>query len=114
MGLMGPVQAVATQPVETQRAGTSRHRPASIRSKLPGLDSNQDKESQNLLAPDRKSRQENDLRADADACCTTGCTGEQGEGGTTDPDLRRLVAAWPTLPEPIRAAIRALLGAAGG
>lgn len=30
----------------------------------------------------------------------------------TDPDLARLAAAWPTLPEPIRAAVRALVDAA--
>jgi hypothetical protein len=30
---------------------------------------------------------------------------------SADPDLSRLVAAWPTLPEPIRAAIRALVAA---
>ena len=28
----------------------------------------------------------------------------------TDPDVARLVAAWPTLPEHIKAAIRALVG----
>jgi hypothetical protein len=30
----------------------------------------------------------------------------------TDPELPRLVAAWPTLPDPIKAAIRALIGTA--
>ena len=29
-----------------------------------------------------------------------------------DPDLSRIVAAWPNLPEPIKAAMRALLGSA--
>ena len=42
--------------------------------------------------------------------CTAGCTGEQSEGGIPDAELAALVAAWPTLPEPIKAAIRALLG----
>jgi hypothetical protein len=35
--------------------------------------------------------------------CTTGCT--------PDPDLSRVVAAWPTLPEPIRRAVLALVEA---
>ncbi len=39
----------STQPLETEGAGASSHRPASSRTKLPGLDSNQDEESQNLL-----------------------------------------------------------------
>ncbi len=41
--------------------------------------------------------------------CSAGCSYRQGEGGMP-PDLARLVAAWPSLPEPIRAAIRALIG----
>ena len=32
----------------------------------------------------------------------------------TDPDLSRIVAAWPTLPEPIRRAVLALVGSAAG
>ena len=39
-----------------------------------------------------------------------GRSGEQSEGGIPDAEVAALVAAWPTLPEPIKAAIRALLG----
>jgi hypothetical protein len=31
----------------------------------------------------------------------------------TDPDLARVVTAWPELPAPIKAAVLALIGAAG-
>jgi hypothetical protein len=31
-----------------------------------------------------------------------GVVTQQNEGGISDPDLARLVAVWPTLPEPIR------------
>jgi hypothetical protein len=41
-----------------------------------------------------------------DSGCTTGCT------NSTDPDLSRLVASWPTLTDPIRAAMLALLQSA--
>jgi hypothetical protein len=41
---------------------------------------------------------------------SAGRSDQQGEGGIADADLARLVAVWPTLPEPIRAAIRALIG----
>ena len=34
------------------------------------------------------------------------------EGGITNPELAALVAAWPTLAEPIRRAMLALIGAA--
>ena len=33
----------------------------------------------------------------------------QGEGGITDPELARIVTAWPTLPEPIRRAVLTLV-----
>ena len=45
---------------------------------------------------------------------SAGRSDEQGEGGITDADLTALVAAWPTLPEPIKAAIRALIGTVAG
>jgi hypothetical protein len=37
-----------------------------------------------------------------------------GELPPTDPDLARVVEAWPTLPDPIRRAMMALLGSAIG
>jgi len=40
---------------------------------------------------------------------TAGRTRQHSEGGTTDAELAALVAAWPNLPEHIRAAIRALV-----
>ena len=45
---------------------------------------------------------------------SAGRSDEQGEGGVADADLAALVAAWPTLPAPIKAAIRALVGSAAG
>jgi len=44
---------------------------------------------------------------------TTGRT-HNTEGGPVDPELAALVAAWPTLPDHIRAAVRALLGTVTG
>ncbi len=40
--------------------------------------------------------------------------GRTREGGIADADLAALVTAWPALPEPIKAAIRALLGTVAG
>ena len=39
-------------------------------------------------------------------------TGQAEGGPPADVDLAGLVAAWPTLPEPIKAAVRALVGSA--
>ena len=35
---------------------------------------------------------------------------DRSEGGILDPELAALVAAWPTLPDHIKTAVRALLG----
>ena len=48
-GDIGGGKVESTQPLETQGAGAFQHRPASNGIKLPGQDSNLDKESQNLL-----------------------------------------------------------------
>ncbi|MFO0842099.1 MAG: hypothetical protein U0797_06810 [Gemmataceae bacterium] len=50
----------------------------------------------------------------ATARCSAGRSDRQDEGGTADPDLAALVAAWPTLPDPVRAAVKALVGAVTG
>jgi len=46
--------------------------------------------------------------------CVLGRSDRQSEGGTADAELAALVAAWPNLPEHIRAAIRALVTSAAG
>jgi hypothetical protein len=51
----------------------------------------------------------NDLRQDEAAL-----TGRLQPGTPPDPDLARVVEAWPTLAEPIRRAVLALIGSATG
>ncbi len=96
---------------EMKGAGASQRRPALIRIKLPGMDSNHDEEYQKLLCRQRNHNSDSDLGNAALIGRTAGRTSEQTEGGIPDADLAALVAAWPTLPEPIKAAIRALVGA---
>ncbi len=43
---------------------------------------------------------------------SAGRSDDESEGGNDDPDLSRLIAAWPTLSEPIRRAMLAILEAA--
>jgi len=81
---------------------------------LPGLDSNQDKQNQNPMTPRRKGKSQSGLSSPSPAGCSAGCSDRQGEGGILDADLAALVAAWPTLPDHIRAAIRALVGTVAG
>jgi hypothetical protein len=79
---------------------------------LPGQDSNLDKESQNPNTPRHNSNSENILRSIDPVGCSAGCSDEQSEGGI-DPDLARLIDAWPDLPPTVRRMILAALEARG-
>jgi hypothetical protein len=74
------------------------------------MDSNHDKEYQKPNAPQRKANATSTLQFIPPSGCSAGCSDVQTEEGTPDAELSALLAAWPTLPEPIKAAIRALLG----
>jgi hypothetical protein len=63
------------------------------------------------LIPNCNSSRQQQLTPNDFSRCTTGCTKEQSEGGITDPELARVAAAWPTLPNAIRRAVLALIGA---
>jgi hypothetical protein len=84
--------------------------------KLPGLDSNQDKENQNAFRQRRK------IGADKRLGDPSGKLSLQLAQETctlfvdpaTDPDLARLAEAWPTLPLPIRSAMLTLLASVTG
>jgi len=79
---------------------------------LPGLDSNQDKENQNPLAPPHNSFQGKLFAHPGADRRTAGRTSGSEVESPADPDLAVLVAAWPTLPPYIRAAVRALVATA--
>ncbi len=78
------------------------------------MDSNHDEENQNPMSPRRKFKQSKHIPTLDDGGRTTGRTQQKGEGGIPDAGLAALVTAWPTLPEPIRAAIRAMVGTVAG
>ena len=63
-------------------------------------------------SPDRNPDTAKQLTTIAVGGRSAGRSGEQSEGEIPDAELAALVAAWPALPEPIKAAIRALVGAA--
>jgi len=105
----GPVNP---QPLETQQPGTISHQVASVYSKLPGQDSNLDKENQNLHTPRRKPKPHKTVTPGAVLGCSAGCSDVRDEGGITDADLAVVIAAWPKLPASIKAAIRAMVQAA--
>jgi hypothetical protein len=70
----------------------------------PGQDSNLDKESQNVFTPGHKSLPANSSRQNEGSLSVL-----LAHSTPTDPDLARIIDAWPTLPDHIRAAIMALV-----
>ena len=66
--------------------------------------------SQNPHMPRRKPKPHKAVTPSADSGCSAGCSDQRSEGDIPDADLAALVAAWPTLPDPIKAAIRTLVG----
>jgi hypothetical protein len=76
--------------------------------KLPGLDSNQDKESQNSIPSERKSNV--DKTSEQGSASLSAVLAQQA---LTDPDLARVIGAWGLLPQHIRIAILALIHTAG-
>ena len=105
-----PVSDELSQVLELRQPDASRCQAAAAVVELPGLDSNQDKESQNPHMQRRKPKPHKAVTPSADSGCSAGCSDQRSEGGIPDADLAALVAAWPTLPDPIKAAIRALVG----
>ena len=103
--------------LKTKQPGADLHRVASIRWSAPPRARTEDPLIKSQLLPRRKHNTHKVVTANADSGRTTGRTRPENEGkveaGTPDPDLAALVAAWPTLPDPIRAAIRALVATAG-
>ena len=64
--------------------------------------------------PIRNVLQGNTLQQSAEPVAVPVAVAGESEGGNDDPDLSRLVAAWPTLAEPLKAAIRAMIASATG
>ena len=62
--------------------------------------------------PTRNVLQNNTLQQPPTIGRSAGRSDDECEGGNDDPDLSRLIAAWPTLSEPIRRAMLAILEAA--
>jgi hypothetical protein len=65
------------------------------------------------IVPCCNSQTNKQLTPSADAGRSARRSDTAGEGGNADADLAALVAAWPTLPAPIRRAVMAMIEAAG-
>jgi hypothetical protein len=86
---------------------------------LPGLDSNQDKENQNTLSPQRKSFSEKDLDDSQPRFAHQFAQSDPNQPldavvppHSTDAELTRIFDAWPVLSAPIRHAILTLVESA--
>ena len=100
--------------LEKQGAGADKHRPASTRTNGA---SRIRTENQGIMSPPmpvRKPLLNLPFTSNPSSGCSAGCSDVKTEEGTPDAELFAIVDAWPTLPEPIKAAIRALLGSVAG
>jgi hypothetical protein len=84
--------------------------------KLPGQDSNLDKENQKTFQETHKSVQDNVLEQDQSRFARQFARGGPNQplensspARPTDADLSRVIQAWPLLPAPIKAAVLALV-----
>jgi hypothetical protein len=105
------VPSESTQTHEMKRAGASLHRPASIGMSEDDGTRTRNHRIDSPIISCSKANSSKQITTDDGARCSAGCSDLQGEGDIHDADLARLMNAWPTLPEPIKAAIRALIGA---
>ena len=102
-----------SQTLETQQPGTFPHQVASVCSSEGDGTRTRNHRIDSPPLPRRKPSPHKAVTANADSGRTTGRTrpeSERSEGGILDADLAALVAAWPTLPEHVRATIRTLIG----
>lgn len=111
---VGGSESGSPQTLEMVGAGASLHRPASSGMKwaVPGLNRGpSDFQSQEAAS---KSLENKAIPHLQDAGRSAGRSGNTSEGGISDPELARVVTAWPGLPEPIRRAVMALIGTGSG
>ena len=96
--------------LEMTGAGAQKHRPASIFTNEGGGGRTRNLRSDSPATTVPNPIIYKPLTSNPSSGCTAGCTRKQSDTGTPDAELSTIIDAWPTLPEPIKAAIRALLG----
>jgi len=102
---------VNPQPLEKQQPGTISHQVASIDLTAPSRTRTLNPLIKSQLMQRRKLKSDKLVTSNDDSGRTTGRTrleGRKSEGGIVGADLAALMAAWPTLPDHIRATIRTL------
>lgn len=109
-----PTEHGSTQPLEMKQPGTVRHQVASDDTNGNGGSRTH---FQGFMRPTMEGcnlEDEQEVTSIPITGRSAGRSDDTSEGGIADADLAALVAAWPTLPEAIKAAIRALVGSVLG
>ena len=98
--------------MEMKQTGAFQHRSASSCTSEGAGDRTQDQQIKSLPVLLRNQLQDNTLQQPMTIGRSAGRSDDESEGGNDEPDLSRLIAAWPTLAEPLKAAIRAMIASA--
>ena len=106
--IVGKESVESPQVFETQ-ARTNSHQVAAIGESEGGGNRTHDQRIKSPATPRRKPKPHKTVTLSADSGCSVGCSSQRSEGGILDADLSALVAAWPTLPEHVRATIQTLV-----
>ena len=111
--IMGSTSVDASKSLEKRPIGTVLHQSAAINMSEDDGTRTRNHRIDSPLVPHSNPLQAKQLTSIPDSRCSAGCSDQQGEGGISDSELARLVAAWPTLPDAIRRGILAMVNATG-
>ncbi len=114
LGIFDGTSGNGKESLEMKQTGAVLHRSASSCTSEGAGDRTQDPQIKSLTVPNHNVLQDNTLQQQPTIGRSAGRSDDESEGGNDDPDLSRLVAAWPTLAEPLKAAIRAMIASATG
>ena len=102
----------STQPLENKPIGADLHQSAPFCVRVSEGIRTPDIQSHSPIVPGCNHLADKQLTPTIAAGCSAGCSDEQGEGGI-DPDLVRLIDAWPSLPPTVKRMILAALEVGG-
>ncbi len=97
LGIFGGTSEHSPKTLENEAAGASQHRPASIGTSTPGGNRTHNHSLRSPADTGCKPLSHQQVTSSDAAGRSAGRSDQRSEGGITDPELARVVEAWPTL-----------------